>query len=624
MTEAALRAFIDQALVFPDGAKASQYGTSRGYTSSHGGIDYLTPQNTPFTLAPGFTSRNMGIQGALGLGMEIMGPDGRRAQLGHLTSASNQAGQAGKVPTPPSSPDFSAVAAPAVEKYAAAVRSLSGAMERLRALQAALTEAKTAAAFEEIAKAAFNKVELEGYQDSLTEARLTYEAIALASAEAFDPERTALAVQANVQIIRSEKELAQIRDGVSARENLSAAEKKKLIEQTTKAQADYVAGVREAERLQSMSLGVKQAGDFLKALKETTKATYDDIAAITLRNKLQLQGLSPERIQAELNKVQIEKDTAEQMQRINTLLTSQLALRTQLEARIAAAAPKDKAELQRQLSEALAVIAVLQAQLAALPKETAKRNAAEDALAKANTPSTNPRDIVQKRINDLKKEAAELTNLGNMAVKVADGIGSAFTTSFKGIIDGSMTARQALGNFFQSLADMFLEMAAQMIAKMITMAILNQVLGVLPGFSGGGGFGGGYFNPITGKGAAGPNFGFANGGVFAQNGIQPFAKGGIVNSPTLFKFAKGGAMSTGLMGEAGPEAIMPLRRGSDGKLGVMSTGGGGGVTNVTVNVDASGTKTQGDSPKSEQLGRAVSQAVQDELLRQKRPGGLLA
>ena len=83
-------------------------------------------------------------------------------------------------------------------------------------------------------------------------------------------------------------------------------------------------------------------------------------------------------------------------------------------------------------------------------------------------------------------------------------------------------------------------------------------------------------------------------------------------------------MATGLMGEAGPEAIMPLRRGSDGKLGVMSTGGGGGVTNVTVNVDASGTKTQGDSPKSEQLGRAVSQAVQDELLRQKRPGGLLA
>jgi hypothetical protein len=45
---------------------------------------------------------------------------------------------------------------------------------------------------------------------------------------------------------------------------------------------------------------------------------------------------------------------------------------------------------------------------------------------------------------------------------------------------------------------------------------------------------------------------------------------------------------------------------------------------VTVNVDASGSKVQGDSNQGEQLGRVVSQAVQAELIRQKRPGGLLA
>jgi phage-related minor tail protein len=110
----------------------------------------------------------------------------------------------------------------------------------------------------------------------------------------------------------------------------------------------------------------------------------------------------------------------------------------------------------------------------------------------------------------------------------------------------------------------------------------------------------------------------ANGRVFAQNGIQPFARGGIVDRPTLFPFAKG----TGLMGEAGPEAIMPLRRGRDGKLGVA--GGGGGTTNVVVNVDASGSKVEGDQSQAKALGNVISAAVQSELVRQKRPGGLLA
>ena len=85
----------------------------------------------------------------------------------------------------------------------------------------------------------------------------------------------------------------------------------------------------------------------------------------------------------------------------------------------------------------------------------------------------------------------------------------------------------------------------------------------------------------------------------------------------LFPFAKG----IGLMGEAGPEAIMPLRRGRDGNLGVA---GGGGTTNVVVNVDAGGTKAQGDAPRGDQLGKALSAAVQAELIKQRRPGGLLA
>lgn len=70
---------------------------------------------------------------------------------------------------------------------------------------------------------------------------------------------------------------------------------------------------------------------------------------------------------------------------------------------------------------------------------------------------------------------------------------------------------------------------------------------------------------------------FADGGAFGAGGVQAFASGGafsnsIVSNPTLFKFAGG----TGMMGEAGPEAIMPLARGPNGKLGVQANGGNGG------------------------------------------------
>jgi lambda family phage tail tape measure protein len=109
----------------------------------------------------------------------------------------------------------------------------------------------------------------------------------------------------------------------------------------------------------------------------------------------------------------------------------------------------------------------------------------------------------------------------------------------------------------------------------------------------------------------------ANGNVFAQNGIVPYAKGGIVDRPMVFPFAKG----IGLMGEAGPEAIMPLKRGADGKLGVA---GGGGGTTVNVSVDASGSSVQGDGPNANQLGRVLGAAVQAEIVKQQRPGGLLA
>jgi phage-related minor tail protein len=71
---------------------------------------------------------------------------------------------------------------------------------------------------------------------------------------------------------------------------------------------------------------------------------------------------------------------------------------------------------------------------------------------------------------------------------------------------------------------------------------------------------------------------FADGAPFSQGRVMPFAQGGVISGPTTFPMRGG----TGLMGEAGPEAIMPLARGADGRLGVRTQGGGG--THVTMNI----------------------------------------
>lgn len=95
---------------------------------------------------------------------------------------------------------------------------------------------------------------------------------------------------------------------------------------------------------------------------------------------------------------------------------------------------------------------------------------------------------------------------------------------------------------------------------------------------------------------------FADGGVPGR--ITPFADGGIVGAPTLFAMPGG---ETGLMGEAGAEAILPLARGADGRLGVASSGGRGGVQ-VTFNVttpDASSFR-KSEAQVTAMLARAVA------------------
>lgn len=112
----------------------------------------------------------------------------------------------------------------------------------------------------------------------------------------------------------------------------------------------------------------------------------------------------------------------------------------------------------------------------------------------------------------------------------------------------------------------------------------------------------------------------ADGNAFMGGSVVPFANGGVVTGPTIFPMANG----AGLMGEAGPEAIMPLQRTPSGKLGVIAQGGGN-TNNVTVNVNVESgqSSTQGDGQQANLLGGFIAKAVQAELLKQKRPGGVL-
>jgi len=96
---------------------------------------------------------------------------------------------------------------------------------------------------------------------------------------------------------------------------------------------------------------------------------------------------------------------------------------------------------------------------------------------------------------------------------------------------------------------------------------------------------------------------------------------GIFGGLPMLKFARGGRPPTGkasLVGEKGPELFVPKRTGT-----IVPNDKLGGSTNISVNVDASGSSVQGDAQQSKELGRAISAAIQSELLKQRRPGGLL-
>ena len=190
-------------------------------------------------------------------------------------------------------------------------------------------------------------------------------------------------------------------------------------------------------------------------------------------------------------------------------------------------------------------------------------------------------------------------SMGTLREQMADMVGNTFDTLGNTLGDfvatGKANFRDMTVSILQDLSKIFIRMA--------TMRLVSS-------FAGGGGA-------------------FADGGAF-NNGLQFFASGGVftnqvVNRPTMF--AHGGGF--GVMGEAGPEAIMPLTRAPNGKLGVAAQGGSGVQNNVNISVSISQTgNSESDSKADSEQGRRIARMLDGKIIevlaRESRPGGMLS
>ena len=202
-------------------------------------------------------------------------------------------------------------------------------------------------------------------------------------------------------------------------------------------------------------------------------------------------------------------------------------------------------------------------------------------------------------LEDVNREIRKLNDSQFQIVELSKTLGSSFSESFKGIIQGTMSVQDAFRNMFSRIADHFIDMAAQMAAAQIQKGFLELFSNA---------FSGGLF---SGGGSAGANnirFGSQNLGINTASNFPGFADGG---RPPLGRAS--------IVGERGPELFVPDRAGT-----IIPNNAMGGAMNVIVNVDASGSSVEGDEQGGRELGRVISAAVQSELIQQKRPGGLLA
>jgi hypothetical protein len=208
------------------------------------------------------------------------------------------------------------------------------------------------------------------------------------------------------------------------------------------------------------------------------------------------------------------------------------------------------------------------------------KNANADADIK--TSETRLRTIAQE-ISAMEERNRVIEQARQQQEDLKSTIESSMEDAFMSIVDGTKTVEQA-----------FKDMARQIIADLYRVLVVKKMVAAIS-------------NALP----------FAEGGVF-QGGsqVKAFANGGVVGGPTYFPMSGG---KTGLMGEAGPEAIMPLKKGKDGKLGVAAEGGGGVTINQTFAFQANGD----DSVKKiiAQAAPKIAAMTQQQIMDSRRRGG---
>ena len=195
----------------------------------------------------------------------------------------------------------------------------------------------------------------------------------------------------------------------------------------------------------------------------------------------------------------------------------------------------------------------------------------------------NPETVasLEKQIQLTKELIQEEQQRQDLIDFVADSMGD----SFMAMVDGT-----------KSVKDAFREMASDIVRELYRVLVVQQMVNSAKTFLGG--------------------F-FADGGAFSGGSqIQAYANGGVVGSPTYFGMSGG---KTGLMGEAGPEAIMPLSRGANGKLGVQAEGVGGVTINQNINISTGVQQTVRTEIKS--LMPQIAEQSKAAVLDAKRRGG---
>jgi hypothetical protein len=307
-------------------------------------------------------------------------------------------------------------------------------------------------------------------------------------------------------------------------------------------------------------------------LDEITQKHEDKMAFEREYSRLIQEGSTPAAAQQaiELQKQLLELDRSFEKQE---QLLKQQVQSVKLSIEKAKAEGATTAELQAQLDR----LKEIEAEINKLPS---KKGKAEGAIKESLAPETG-RDKIEAEMERVQGALNDLIDPANQVILAANAIGDAFSESFKGLITGSMSAREALANLFQRTADHFLDMAAQMIAAQIKMKILGIGLNLL-----GGAGGGASAVPSTAYGdmsVAGPSF--------FQGGMIPgYAEGGFVSSPTRALVGEGGQGEYIIPENRMRESMARYSRGARGsavvpETGASGTSGEGGGTAVAAPID---------------------------------------